>query len=1085
MPDPTSKGVTVLRMRSISSVIIIAAALLFVTPSYSSSGGRLIPVLKGSAGKGFIVTGKYMEAPRDDKLHRKILGYDSQSTRDILKRKRIKRGMLGAEAGEPDTIRTLLIRVSFETDREDELSSIHTGGDFDLRTGVNSLIDPPPHDKDYFDSHMTGLRNFLRFQSCGRVELEWKILPEGKNESYKLSDIADYGPGRGGYWTQERLVRFFRDCVKAADDALAQQGYPIRIGDFDAIVIAHAGADLQSDVNNDSPNDIPSFFALLGPEDQFTVDGGTTVITEGSVIPEVGSQDGYYSGVAAVLAHEFGHQLGLCDMYNVYNNSASVGVWDLMDSGGFLGAYIFDGNGDYHYVEGLVPGGFSAWSRYYLGWVDVDTVCAFREGIELPAVEKCPAKVVRIDVGNDEYFLLENRAAELDGYLTAFVADTNGVIIGTGNCLNCGDSIPADPVWELTNGYDILLPTESDYPSPDGGPGILIWHVDDRLIRERWEDNVVNSIKPFGIALVEADGANDLGDPYSRFSIGWYDDAFFDGNSTSLTDFTIPSSWSNWNVPTGVSVRNVSSRDTLMTFAAGIEGSFASSVFSAYMDDSDVVSFVALPGEHRVLAVDSKGNGWDIGTGTKAFSLTSPSVCPPAVASSFSNGDAVVIGELFGFIHAFSPDTWEEYEGWPVSLGSSLAAGPAIADSPYGCLVFAVDNVFRLHILNSSGEHIPGTPIILNEPIAGNLVVATDSLGIANGVFCFTLEGGPRYGGWLSRWDVYDEAGGLHIRLSSGYPVYLSLSEEEAGGGFFLLGGDIVPENEGDEVYVVCRQSGRIILVGSGRVIAERKRDESIASMPALGDVDNDGYLDLIFSSPSSVYVVTPSGANSNGWPRMLSSYCILLENVSSHIPPLFIASGSAKMVLSGTDQGLLYRMDSSGELYYDLPYRISGFFKPYFDISVIGQSASLVYMDGPRFKWRNVGMEGIELSSSWYSVYGNRERTAYLSTSKKLQLVDNEWEMLDSRFIVYPNPSDGREVKFHFPAPRSGLARLTIMTLTGERVLSREKRVDGDEDEFAVNLQDRASGIYICRLELIDAEGKRMQSVRKFAIVK
>ncbi|RKZ05954.1 hypothetical protein DRQ05_05545, partial [bacterium] len=534
--------------------LLIALFASVLVSSTVVAHSTLVPIFKRTPDGRLVFTRSYREAPEGRVGTRKILGFDRPSKRDILHRKVPRKGglnLLGASSQLPDTIRIMVIRISFETDREDALSSMTTGGDFDYSTDSNAVIDPPPHDYGYFNSHMKALRNFLHFESCGKVVLEWDIFPQGPHDSYKLSDIADYGPGAGGYWTQELLVKFFKECVEAADGALAAQGYPVHFWDYDAIVVAHAGADLQSDVNNDSPNDIPSYFATLGPEDQFTVDGGATIISDGSVVPETGSQDGYEAGIAAVLAHEFGHQLGLPDLYNVYNNGSSVGVWDLMDSGGMLGAYIPDNEGKYHYVEGIIPSGYCAWSRYFLGWVDADTVNALSD-IRLSAVEKCPAHVVRIDASSDEYFLMENRAAEIDGLLTAFVADTNGVILGTANCLNCSDSIPDNPQWELTNGYDILMPTESDVPVYNGGPGILIWHVDDRLIRERWEDNVINSIKPFGVALLEANGVVDLGDPYSNFGMGWYDDAYYSGNNSTFSDSTLPSAWSNWQVPTGV-----------------------------------------------------------------------------------------------------------------------------------------------------------------------------------------------------------------------------------------------------------------------------------------------------------------------------------------------------------------------------------------------------------------------------------------------------------------------------------------------------------------------------------------------------
>jgi len=1068
----------------VKRIFHIFLLLLVGIPVFSWGQGkdRLVPVFKGSARKGFVFTGRYLRAPEDIK-RRKVFSFDSPSKRALAKR-RLKRGAL-KQSEYPDTIRVLLIRVSFKTDKEDELSSIYTGGDFDLSRNSDVLIDPPPHDKDYFNSHMIALRNFIHFQSCGKVELVWKILPEGNEDSYKLSDIADYGPGRNGYWTQSRLVRFFRDCVKAADDALARDGYPIHFSDFDAIVIAHAGADLQSDVNNDSPNDIPSYFALLGPEDEFTVDGGATVINEGSVIPEMGYQDGYYAGVSAVLAHEFGHQLGLCDMYNILNNSASVGVWDLMDSGGFLGAYIPDRNGKFRYVEGLLPSGFSAWPRYFLGWVEADTVTGFSEGIHLPAVEKCPARVVRVDIGNDEYFLIENRAAELDDYVTAFVSDSNGVVIGTGNCLNCTDTIPSEPIWELTNGYDILLPTESDIPSLTGGPGLLIWHIDDKLIRERWEDNVVNTYKPFGIALVEADGGFDLGDPYSRFGMGWYDDAFYEGNNTCLSDSTIPSAWSNWLVPSGVKIDGISARDTLMSFNAGVPGSHASSLLESSLGDAEIVSFINYEGTNSILVVDSYGRGWDGATGQLLFRMGAPPSGYPALADDFGGqGSAVVIADRLGVLHAFSTSTWHEYDGWPINVGGDVLSSPAVATTAGGQVVVVADGSKRIHVIEPAGGNIISNQIEFGDSLIGNLVISSDSLGVLKAIYCMSIENGNSPSAWIIRLDV-SLSDGDFLQIDRTTVVQIGILEKEAGGDFYLLGGDILPDSPGDEIYVVSSKSGRIILVGEDGIRWIRDRGELVRSFPALGDVDSDGYIDLIISAGSKVFIVTPTGANSLGWPKDINNYSILSNPVRSHIQPLFLHDGSTKMVVVGTDEGLLFRMDSEGNLYNALPYRISSSLKPYMEIEEAFGDRLLTYTDGYRIKWRDIGIGRMKEMSSWYTVLGNLKRSAFIHSSQEEVVVEREWADLESNFIIYPNPSNGSEVKFHFPAPPGGLARLRILDVSGELLISREKRVSGDEDEFALNLSDKASGIYICILELVDGRGKRVKSIKKFAIVK
>jgi M6 family metalloprotease-like protein len=100
----------------------------------------------------------------------------------------------------------------------------------------------------------------------------------------------------------------------------------------------------------------------------------------------------------SVICHEFGHMLGLPDLYARPENPGSegVGVWDAMSQQ----------NGDGR------PQHFSAWSKEQMGWVKPVIVDPrVPQKIVLAPVEDSPAECVKIPVRADlsEYFLLENR----------------------------------------------------------------------------------------------------------------------------------------------------------------------------------------------------------------------------------------------------------------------------------------------------------------------------------------------------------------------------------------------------------------------------------------------------------------------------------------------------------------------------------------------------------------------------------------------------------------------------------------------------------------------------------------------------
>lgn len=1034
-----------------------------------------IPVLRKASSGQLVSRGKLETRPHVPVS--RLFPFDGISTRKLLGGSPRMAGALAAQAQEVDEVRVLLIRIAFETDRENTLSSISTGGNFDLTPNGASIIDPTPHDKDYFNSHMIALKNYFHFQSCGRLEVTWDILPEGLDESYQLTDIADYGPGTVDQWTVERLVRFFRDAVEKADQALASDGYPVRIGDYDAIILAHAGANLQSDIGYNTPNDIPSFFARLGPEDQFTVDGGETVIVDGSVVPETASQDGFIGGILGVLIHEFGHQLGLPDLYNINTNYPTVGVWDVMDSGGLVGAYIEDEESNLHYAEGFLPTGLSAWSKAFLGWAEVDTVETFDNTIALSAVERCPARVVRVEASSDEYFLVENRAAELDDLPTLPVVDEHGVIIGTANCREC----------ELVNGYDLLLPTEFDSISNDGGPGLLVWHIDDRLIAERWEQNIVNTLYPFGITLLEASGIVDLGDPYSYFWMGWYDDAYYEGNNTTLSDSTMPASWSNWHVPTGVRIERVSPRDTLMSFGAGVRSLWATRsnparhALAAY-------GYVPLSGGFEAFLVDSSGAVWGADRASPLCSLGAPPVTPPALAEDFDlAGDVAVIADVEGYVHVIKLDEWVEGDGWPFEADTSLVSHPVVARGEAECYVIFTDVNGHLHLVSSDGLDEEGaSPITLPEGdrFVGNIVLATDVDGFARRLYALHGDHEPGTGAWLAGWECASGPGGaLSLVPLEGFPHFIALTDEEIEGGVALIGGDIDPHEPGDEVYIIAWETGRLFLCGQGGILSERHRETRCTMIPALLDLNGDSYLDLVYGDGRTVYAVTPSGANLTGWPKRLEDLFPVTWEIRTEGAITGVSSPDGGLVFIGTDCGLLYVLDGGGRLVAGFPRKVGSGFSSSIDF-LPGDTAGITYADGGYVRWRALPTGGGIQEGIWGTVWGDYSRTAYREGSEGWIETEDEWLQLASGLIVYPNPSDGERIGFHFAAPEEGEARLEIMNLTGELVLKEQKRLGGGEDEIVISMKGKASGIYLCRL-VVTSNGHSVEAYRKFAIVR
>lgn len=161
-----------------------------------------------------------------------------------------------------------------------------------------------------------------------------------------------------------------------------------------------------------------------------------------------------------VFTHELGHAFGLPDLYDTYEGDGKhqgVGNWDLMATGswGCNGA-----SPDF-------PCHLGAWSKMFLGWVDVHTVSADTDlgRVELPGVETA-RRILRVDAadGSREFYLLENRQRV---------------------------------------GFDARVYND----------GMLVWRVSPSIIEAYWNANEVNSHSRLGVWIREADGLNELATP--------------------------------------------------------------------------------------------------------------------------------------------------------------------------------------------------------------------------------------------------------------------------------------------------------------------------------------------------------------------------------------------------------------------------------------------------------------------------------------------------------------------------------------------------------------------------------------------
>jgi immune inhibitor A len=338
--------------------------------------------------------------------------------------------------------------------------------------------------------------------------------PSGIGGWYQAPNTHDY------YGSADPLnAQFVKDIVATADAA----GFDFAEYDMDndctvdALAVVHQGPGQEA---TGKPTDIWSHswsFSGAGIGAYTTnstckTNAAKNVVVDSYIImPE---KYGSSMTTVGVFAHEYGHALGLPDLYDTDYSSEGLGNWSLMAGGSW----------NKKSKPGDRPAHLDAWCKYALGWVSPALITSGVVKTSIPAVETSSTVYQLLSgspsSGTGEYFLVENRQKI---------------------------------------GFDAGIP----------GPGLLIYHVDEAQSSNRGEcfptpGRECSASRHYHVALVQADykyslelglppyggGGNrgDAGDPFpgkakktqfSRASDDYNNSSLYNGWPSSPSNVTI------------------------------------------------------------------------------------------------------------------------------------------------------------------------------------------------------------------------------------------------------------------------------------------------------------------------------------------------------------------------------------------------------------------------------------------------------------------------------------------------------------------------------------------------------------------
>ncbi len=544
-----------------------------------------------------------------------------------------------------DNNRLLILLIGFQEEVVDDPNS--TGnGQFQMEVPANYIpnISKPPHNQEYYNEMALAMKYYYSAASLGTFDLEWDIWPKDKS-CYTLSQqMSYYNPvGASGDVFVSKMEEYFKESLELADS----EDPEIVFSEYDHYMIIHAGSDWQHDVLYDSPVDIPSFFIRVGTGKEAVVDGDFK-IDHACNIPETITQDiqEYQSGeytivtgygaLNGVMFHEFGHSMGLVDLYAVNSFQPEVGAFDIMDSGGGTEANYQDSEtGKIVAIEGALPALPGAFSKELMfeqqfrdnnilkdleSLSDIDNIlidCA-----EQKHNHDSNPYIYKYQLNDNEYILIENKSVDPDG--------DGGAAIHSS--LDGRISLYPTGIYDDNNSptleYDYLLPSYiSEYGDAVGG-GLLVWKVnEDILYNQGTTDSEGNFVSNFqnnyintsyynrGVEIIEADDIPDIGNIYARWWTGTASEYFFK-NMPVLIDTLGTTYFTEWsstdihndalngisNPPLEDSFGNISSLGifNISNSGATMSFSFGSEVYqhssNIIIDDSDNGEFLGYSG---------------------------------------------------------------------------------------------------------------------------------------------------------------------------------------------------------------------------------------------------------------------------------------------------------------------------------------------------------------------------------------------------------------------------------------------------------------------------------------------------------
>ena len=413
------------------------------------------------------------------------------------------------------------------------------------------LLDPPPHDRDYFLSQLKAVNNY--FANLNK-NFNYSVLDEVYTLDNSMSDYAI---------SERHLTYLYIESLQKASNQIDSYMNENNLNiDEVLFVVFHAGLgqDITAGIFDPTVYDIHSayidenmisYLEDSGMLDDICIESCwyENKIDRGILLPETLNMIYYdviedvlpvtfvseedleniycdsQSGITGLFSYLLGYAFNFPPMHNTENGFTRIGKFGLMDQGSFNG-------------RGIIPALPNSWTRTtFLDTevIDITDSVIYNQEYNFNISKRSIDDIVyKIQITENEYFLLENSSNKIEH--NNQIMNFNSYVYN--NDFYWMDAISSLPEYFHIDENGVLIDVE-DYDIAMPGSGILIWHI----IEPNFDNlnGINNNIYNKAIHLEEGDGIVNLGylNPMPGFlndSIpsGWRNDYWYKNNQTYL-----------------------------------------------------------------------------------------------------------------------------------------------------------------------------------------------------------------------------------------------------------------------------------------------------------------------------------------------------------------------------------------------------------------------------------------------------------------------------------------------------------------------------------------------------------------------